>query len=456
MLARHFKILGMFALSGFLPPFIARSIDLALPCIAHEFSMPLITLSWIITAYLLATAVMIIPLGRVADIVGRKKIFLAGTVLFTVSTFLCAIATSGAFLIASRVIQGIASAMIFATANALLIALFSAQERGKALGINVAGIYLGSSLGPSLGGFMTQFFGWRSIFVLTTMLSVCVVLIATTYLDDDHPETHGESFDALGSFMYAVSMIGMLFGMTLLPTFNGTVLLLIGLILFGLFCVVEEYAKHPVLHVRLLLRNKVFALSSLAALLNFAAVFSLMFLLSLYLQYVHCLDAQSAGLIMLASPVTIFFGSPIAGKLSDVVDPRIIASWGMGLSSLALLGLCFLLNASTSYFFMIMLLIIFGCGSALFASPNTNAAMSSVPSRQLGVAASVINTMRLFGQTLSMGIATLVLTLYMGNVGITQHNSAQLTQGIQAALFVLAVLCCLGMLASIRSYTIKS
>lgn len=443
-----FKLLLMFGLCSFLPPFIGRSIDLSLPAIGNEFDITVISLSWVITAYLLATAVLLVPFGRFADIVGRKKIFISGSILFTITTILCGLAYSGQSLIAARMLQGAASAMIFGTAPAILVAMFPAGERGKALGISASGVYLGSSLGPSIGGIMTQYFGWRSLFFTTAILSIIVIAMAFMYIKEEWIDAHGESFDFIGSILYAASVIALLYGTTMLPNLSGYFVIIMGIILFIIFCIAEDYIKHPVFDVNLLLKNKAFAMLNLAALLLFSAAFAVPFLMSLFLQYVKGMSPKVAGLIILASPITMVIGSPIAGKLSDRIDPRIIATIGMTCSSLALLAMSFIINSNTPLPLIMGLLFIFGAGISLFSSPNTNAAMSSVTQKQLGAAASIINTTRIFGQTISMGISMLMLSLIVGKVEITSEIFPQLMKSIRITFLVFGLLCLIGVVAS--------
>lgn len=447
--ANKIKLMVMFGISSFLPSFLARSMDLALPTIGDEFGMTIIALSWIITVYLLTTSVLVIPFGRLADIIGRKKIFVAGISLFTVASILCSLAYSGKFLIAARLLQGISCAMLFSTATALIVSIFPLHERGKAIGMSVACVYLGSSLGPSLGGIMTQYFGWRSTFILAAGFGLIAIIMAISYLVHEKTESHGESFDFIGSILYATAAVSLLYGTTMLPKLTGYAVIGIGVILFAVFCVAEDYVKHPVFDIDLLLKNKTFAMSSLAAFLNFSAAFSVTFLMSLFLQYIKGMDPKTAGFIILASPITMVIGSPITGKLSDRVDPRIVASIGMALSSLALFAMSFCINSTTPIAVMVGLLLLFGAGLSLFATPNTSAAMGAVESRHLGVAASVINSMRLFGQTISMGISMLVLSLFVGKVEISDKVLPQLATSISVAFFIFGILCFIGIFASL-------
>jgi predicted MFS family arabinose efflux permease len=296
---------------------------------------------------------------------------------------------------------------------------------------------------------MTQYLGWRSVFFMIATLSVIVVVMAFAYLNHEKTESHGEPFDFIGSILYALAVIALLLGTTMLPEATGYLAILAGMVLFTVFCIAEDYIKHPVFDVNLLLKNKAFAMSNLAALLNFSAAFGVPFLISLFLQYIKGMSPQNAGLIILASPIMMVFGSPIAGKLSDKIDPRIVASTGMALISLALLLMSLVANNAVSLYWIIGLLMLFGTGASLFASPNMNSTMSCVTTRHLGVAGSVINTMRLFGQTVSMGITTLVLTLFVGRVEISNRVLPQLMGSIRLTLLIFGLLCLVGVFASL-------
>lgn len=439
--SHKFKLLLMFGLCSFLTPFIGSSINLAIPKIGHDFDMNIVSLGWIATIYLLSTAVFLVPLGRLADIVGRKKIFLFGIIIFTIASILCAISTSGIFILSARALQGLGSAMIFGTSMALLVSMFPPKERGKALGINATGVYTGSSMGPVLGGFITQYFGWRYIFVFATIIAAIVSIMAFKLLTHEDGQSKGEKFDLKGSILYGISVIAMLYGTTLLPAISGYAVIFAGITTFVIFCIIEDKTKHPVFHIDLLLKNKKFAMSNLAALLNFSAAFGIPFLLSMYLQYIRGFQPNQAGLILLISAITMVFGSPLSGRLSDKKDPRILASLGMTIASFGLLTISFILSPTTPIYLIAIGMFIFGFGMSLFATPNTHAAMESVTPRHLGLASSIFATMRMFGQTVSMGITMLVLSLMVGKVSGSSAVAPKLMHATQVTLFIFGLIC---------------
>ena len=441
-------ILAIAVMTSFLTPFMGSSINIALPAIGEEFSMDAISMSWVVSIYLLSSAVFLLPIGRVADIYGRKKILLLGIISFTVFSFLLAITTSSVLLIILRALQGIGSAMIFVTGVAILTSAFPARERGRVLGINVTSVYLGLSLGPFLGGILTQSLGWRSIFWVNVPLGLLVTFMIIWKLNGEWAEAKGEKFDFTGSFIYAASLICAMYGLSVLPELSGVWFLIAGFLSLLAFIWWEMKSKSPLLNLNLIRRNVAFAFSNIAALINFSATFAIAFLLSLYLQYTQGMSAQTAGFILIAQPVVMAIVSPLAGRLSDRIQPRVIASIGMALTAGGLLYFSFT-DANTSIGVIILGLVIVGLGLALFSSPNTNAIMSSVESRYYGVASALMSTMRMIGNMLSMGIVTVLFAVLIGRVEITPEYYAPFLQSMQIAFAVFAALCFLGIFASL-------
>jgi EmrB/QacA subfamily drug resistance transporter len=427
---------------------MATSINIALPSIGREFSIDAVTLSWITTAYLLAAAMFLVPFGRFADIRGRRKVFLAGMVGYTFVSFLCTLSSTESMLIALRALQGATDAMMFGTSTAIVTSVYPAAQRGRALGVTVACVYSGSALGPFIGGFLTQSFGWRSIFWLTTLLGLLVVALTFWKMRGEWAEARGQKMDVIGSLLYGLGLIGVMYGFRLLPSLNGAWFIIGGTAVLGAFVLRENRTPSPVLDMSLFRRNAVFALSNLSALINYAATYALSFLLSLYLQYIKGLSPRTAGLIMLAQPLMMAAFSPLAGRLSDRVEPRIIASTGMAMSAAGLFLTAFLTSQSPVPV-IVAILVLCGLGFALFSSPNTSAIMGSVPPRQYGVASATTGIMRLIGQMLSMGIAALIIGLYVGEVQITAPQHPAFLRAFRAGFFLCAGLCCVGILTSL-------
>lgn len=435
-------------LTSFLAPFMISAVNIALPDIQAEFEAGAVTLSWIATAYLLSTAVFLVPVGKIADIYGRKKYFSLGLTILTVSCILSALAPSVHLLIAFRVLQGVGAAMIITTGMAILTSVFPPHRRGRAIGIYVAAVYVGLSLGPTAGGIMTLHLGWRSIFWAIVPLGIVSMAVTNTCLMGEWKGTPGDKFDLSGSFLYGFSLIALIYGASLLPTleaFFGVALGIAGLVGFAFR---QASARYPVFDVRLFQNNRVFAFSSLAALINYAATFAVTFLMSLYLQYVKGFNPQSAGFILVFQPVIMAVLSPFAGRLSDRIEPRWIASCGMGLTAAGLLSLVFL-GPETPTGTIIGILCLLGLGFALFSSPNMNAIMGAVEKKYFGIASGAVATMRLLGQMLSMAVATVVFTLIMGSARIEATNLHLFLQSARIVFIIFTLLCAAGIYFSL-------
>lgn len=447
-------VLLIATMASFLIPFMGSSINIALPSIGKEFAMDAVSLGWVATSYLLASAVFLVPFGRIADIYGRKKIFTYGILIYTASSLLLATSTSGAMLISFRILQGIGGAMLFGTGLAILTSVFPIGERGKVLGINVAAVYLGLSLGPFLGGFLTQHFGWRSIFLATVPLGLIVIAAVFWKLKGEWVEAKGQKFDLIGSLIYGLGLVAIIYGLSLLPTIWGALAILTGIAVILVFIRWEMKVASPVLHMNLFKNNTVFAFSNLAALINYSATFAVIFLLSLYLQYAKGLSPQNAGLILVSMPAVQTIFSPVAGRLSDKIEPRILASAGMGLTTIGL-GFLTFLEQNTAIEFILVSLVILGFGFALFSSPNTNAIMSSVEKGSYGVASATLATVRQIGMMLSMGIVMLIFSVYIGRVEITPEYYPVFVKTLKIAFVIFTTLCFGGIFASLARGKIR-
>jgi len=435
-------------LASFLTPFMVSSINIALPAIGQEFQMNAVLMGWVPTSYILAAAVFLVPFGRLADIHGRKRVFAWGMWIFTASSLLCAFSSSSAVLITLRAIQGFGSAMIFGTGMAILTSVYPAAERGRVLGINVAAVYLGLSLGPVLGGFLTHQFGWRSIFLVNVPIGLFVIYFVAAKLKMEWAEARGEQFDVVGSLIYGITLVMAMYGLSRLPAQSGVLLVAAALIGTVLFVVWEMRTNSPLLNMDLFFHNAAFAFSNLAALINYSATFALTFLMSLYLQYIKGFTPQHAGLVMIAQPVVMALFSPLAGRLSDKIEPRIVASLGMGFTAVGLFLFTFL-DQDTHLGLIVAGLLVLGFGFALFSSPNTNAVMSSIEKRFYGVGSATLGTMRLTGQMLSMGIAMLIFSILIGNERITPEYYPLFLKSVRTAFLIFSALCCAGIFASL-------
>jgi EmrB/QacA subfamily drug resistance transporter len=441
-------VLLVTTIASFIFPFALSAVNIALPTIGKELSLDAVMLGWITTALLMSSAALLVPFGRIADIYGRKKIFIYGMVILTLSSLFSGMANSATMLISCRVFQGIGGAMVVGTTAALLTTVFPATERGKVLGINVAATYLGLSLGPVLGGVLTQHLGWRSIFFLSAILGLAVIGVVLWKLKGEWAGAKGEKFDLTGSVIYILGLVALVYGFTLLPEMSGVWLIVGGIIGLSAFVRWEMRTRSPVLDISLFRNSKTFTLSNLAALINYSATWAVSFLISLYLQYLKGFNPESAGLILVAMPAMQAIFSPLAGRLSDKIEPRIIASAGMALTTVGLIIFIFL-NKETPLGLIVGNLILMGFGFAFFSSPNTNAVMSSAPKTAYSVASATLGTMRSVGMVLSMGVAMLMFALYMGRVQITTEYYPLFQESMKTSFIVFAVLCFVSIFASL-------
>lgn len=440
-------VLLIAVLAGFITPFDGSAVNIALPVLGAEFHMDAIALSWVATAYLLSSALFLVPFGKIADIYGRKKIFLYGITIFSLSSLIMTMVSSTEMLIGVRVVQGIGSAMIFGTGVAIVTSVFPPGERGKALGTYITAVYIGLSIGPLLGGAMTQYLGWRSIFFVNVPIGITAILLILWKIKGEWAECRGEKFDLTGSAIYGLAVVAIMYGFSVLPDFKGVALIAFGILGVIIFALYEMKIPSPVLDITLLTKNRIFAFSNLSALINYSATFAVTFLLSLDLQYTKGFTPAHAGSILIVQPVVMAMISPIAGRLSDRIEPRIVASAGMTFTAFGLLLLIFL-TETTPIWHLLVILIVLGIGFGLFSSPNTNAIMSSVDKRFYGVASGMNGTMRLLGQMLSMGIAMMIFAIVIGPVEITPAYYSQFVLSLHYAFILFTVFCIFGVFAS--------
>ena len=434
--------------SAFLTPFMASSMNVAMPFIGKEFGLGAVTLGWVLTAYTLAAAMLLVPFGRLADLIGRKRIFALGLGLDIAGATIGALAPSASLLLLARAVQGVGGAMIFGTGVAILTSVYPPEARGRALGLNTAATYAGLSLGPVLGGFIVQAWGWRSIFLATVPIAAAALVITLVRLDGEWADARGERFDVTGAAIFGAGLVSLMYGFSRLPSPLGLVLTAAGVLALTGFIAVELRTPAPLLDLRLFRDNRIFAFSNLAALVNYSSTWAVGFLLSLYLQYIKGLPPHRAGLVLVAQPVVMALTSPAAGRLSDRTEPRLIASLGMALTAAALLLFGFL-RPSTSIGLLVGGLAVLGLGFGLFSSPNTNAVMGSVDRRSYGVASATLGTMRLSGQMLSAGVTMIVFSLFLGRSPLVPDLHPVFLLAVRSAFVLYAMLCSLGVFASL-------
>lgn len=437
------SVLTVAVLSSFLGPFLVSSVNIALPAIEKDFGLDAVSLSWVVTSYLLSSAIFLLPIGRLADLTGDVRMFKTGMVLFTAATFLCAFSPSGLFLIFMRVFQGLGASMTMTTGAPLLLSAFPPSERGKMLGFNVAAVYLGLAMGPFLGGIITQHWGWRSIFYFSSLMGIAGTLLTFSKLKNFESTSFPGKFDLKGAFLYGSALLLIVYNSSHLNSLAGWTLFSAGILLLVLFALQCGKSEHPLFDTALFTRNKMFAYSNIGALINYSATASIVFLMSLFLQKVRGLSPQAAGAILVSQPLVMAVLSPYAGKLSDKIEPRLIASTGMLLNATGLFLLAFV-NASTPQPLIIALLLFMGFGFALFSSPNMNTIMSSVEKNQLGTASGTASTMRLIGQMISMTVVMLAFSSRFKGIQVAMVPDIMFIQTGRFVYLFFSALCLAG------------
>lgn len=432
-----------FSLVAFMTAFMGSSINIALPTIGVEFSTGPVFQSWFATAYLMTTAVLLIPVGKLSDVVGRTKIFKIGLIIFSAFSLVCGVSPSATFFLVSRLMQGVGSAMLFTTSMAILVTVFPVSERGKVIGINTAGVYIGLSSGPFLGGIIAHQLGWRYIFFINFLIGICLIIPTLKKLNWEWKPPENEKYDFQGAGLYIFSLSTLMLGFTFLPKISGIILICVSIISFYVFHKMEVRITKPLFDFKIFSLNRTFTFSNLAALINYSATFAITFILSQYLQTVKNLSSQEAGFILITQPLMMAIFSPIAGKNSDKIEPQKLSSIGMGLLTTGLVVFCFI-SVDFPIYLIVINLIMIGIGFALFSSPNANAIMSSIDKNYYGVASSTLSSMRMVGQMFSMAIVIVILNIHIGGNIINTENIGYFMNGLRILFIIFSVLCFIG------------
>ena len=432
----------------FLAPYLGSAVNVALPAIQEDLSATAVHLSWIAAGYVLVSAMVALPVGRAADIWGRKRVLAGGIALLTVSSATCCLVRDPGVLIALRAFQGAAGGAVAVTGMAIVTSVFPPEERGSAFGLVIASVYTGLSAGPFIGGMLTQHFGWRSVFLSASMLGVAAFAWTAAGLKGEWADAAGQRLDVTGCLLYACGLFGIIFGASNLPGVLGLMPAMGGVAVIALFVRQQYSAPSPLLDIRFFAGNRVFAFSNLAALIHYSAVFAVAMLMSLYLQFVKGLTPQTAGLVLLVQPMVQAVFSPVAGRMSDRLDAGRVASAGMAVTMIGL-SMLLLTGPETSIGYVLSAFFVLGFGYAMFSSPNMNAIMNSVPGSHYGVASSVTTTMRSVGMSLSMATATLAISYFVGRAAIGPDSIPSLLRAMHVCFSVSVLLCSAGIIASL-------
>ena len=391
-------------------------IFIALPTIASELGISLFTMAWVIIGYSLVTASILLNFGRLGDIFGRVKLYTLGFIIFTFGSALCSISQSGEQLVGFRIIQAVGAAFLFSNSVAIVTDSFQSKERGKALGINQIAIVLGSVLGLVLGGFLTSYLGWRSIFWINIPIGIVGVFLSSKYLKE-LGSIRKEKIDWLGNISFAGGLFLVLAGITLWSFGLISNILITFLIIFGglsliiIFVLIEKFIsnEYPMFDFSLF-KIKSFLGGNIAILLNSIARGDFIFLISLYLQGAYMdLTPIETGIYLIPVSVAIAIFGPLSGWLYDRYDSRFFSALGLFITGIGFLFLT-QLQLETSFVELLLPFALIGAGMGIFASPNRASIMNSVPANRRGISASTGTTLFYVGRSLSIGISFLIMT----------------------------------------------
>lgn len=440
--------------TSFLTTFMSSSLNLSVPAMESFFHVNAATISWVISAYTMTVAALSLPLGKVADATGRRRVFLTGIAGFGLMSIASVFAVNIAMLIAFRVLQAMCAAMMFATNNAILISAYPHSMQGKVLGYSVASTYTGLTLGPVLGGFLNTHLGWKAIFTAAAIVALAAFSISFRSIPRD---AHGRASvkdpagrpDVRGTVLYVAAIALSLYGLANMTVSPGAKLVFAaGVALIAVFFAVEAGTENPIMKVSMFKRSRTFTFSNLAALLNYGSTFAISYTVSLYLQLVRGYPSDRAGLILIVMPAMQAVFSPWMGSLSDRVDPSKLASGGMGMCAAALILLT-RLRADTPIALVMLPLLIAGFGFAMFSSPNNNAIMSCVEREDYSVANSIIATMRNYGQSCGMAVLNIVTGIVLGQGALETAAPEQIVTWMRTAFIVFVFISIAGIFFSL-------
>jgi EmrB/QacA subfamily drug resistance transporter len=394
-------------------------VNAILPVITDYFNTSVATIEWVVTVYLLVVSGLLLSVGRLGDLRGNKKTYITGFFIFVLGSVSAGLSPSEAYLIGSRGIQAIGSAMLFANAPAILTKIFPASQRGQALGLQGTMTYLGLTTGPFLGGWLADHLSWHYVFFINVPIGLFTIWLSLKVIPNDTPEKGGEQFDMAGALTFMIGLTTLLFALNKGESLGWTSLPILAMmvasfLILSLFIWIEGHVKTPMLDLSLF-KRRIFAISTVSPILNYMCIYSVLFLTPFYLIHGRDLSASHAGLILTAQPIVMALTAPFSGSLSDRVGSRLPTTLGM----LILAAGLFLLGNSSSqtHLGMIVLgLATCGLGIGLFVSPNNSSLMGDAPRNRQGIASGILALARNVGMVLGIGLTGAIFTTFL-NLG---------------------------------------
>ena len=434
-------------ITSFFAVFLSAGIVLGVPSIASEFGMNNIVQNWIITIALLVVAVFTLPAGQISGKFGVKKSLIAGVLVFLLASIGACLSFSTESFLFFRVIQGIGGAFSNVASMAMVVQAIKPQNRGKALGFTVTGVYLAGSLSPVISGFLVYNFGWRSMFYFVIPFFVVCIALMIWKIPGDWKTYENDKIDSIGYIIYGVGILLFIYGFTSLMNITGKACALTGFVLLIVFAYYETKVNTPAFNMKLF-KNMKFTSSNVAALCSYLAIAAITTILNYHFQYVRGWNAQLSGLMLIITPIIMAIMAPNSGKLSDRIHPQKLAAIGMSIATVTLVILIFL-DANTPIYIIVVAMVLQGIGMGLFTSPNTNAIMSSVPPKETPNASAAQSAMRTIGQTMSLGLLTLMFAWVMGSLKLSAQYAGMIVQASQFVCIICTVICIIAIFASL-------
>ena len=456
---RKWLILTSVSLGSLMATLDGSIVNIALPAIQADFGIGLTTIEWVVVAYLLVVGSLLLPFGRLGEVLTFKRVYLVGFAVFTLASVLCGASPNVSALTAFRIVQGVGAAMIMAMGPAIVARTFPASERGRALGLNGISVSIGLSLGPALGGILTQVATWRAIFLINAPIGLFAILWAARVLPSETPGK-GQSFDARGAALSGGALFALLLALSDGQQWGWTSSAIVGLVIaFAIlgvaFVVVERRSIQPMIDLALF-KIRPFSAGLVSVVVAFAGLFTATFLLPFLLQQGRGFSPIEAGLLLTPVPITMALVAPFSGAASDRFGPRVLASAGMAIMSLGLLSLT-QLPVEFELPDLIWRLVLLGIGQGLFMSPNSSAVLGAVPRSRVGTASGTLAQMRVNGQALGIALSGAIVAtrmpVHLAALGVGAPTdavrAAALAGSIHDAFVVAAIVCSLGIVASL-------
>jgi EmrB/QacA subfamily drug resistance transporter len=423
-------------------------VNTVLPILSRELHTGIAGIEWVTTIYLLVISGLLLSVGRAGDLFGYRRLYLGGFVLFVLGSALCGVAGSANVLTALRALQALGAAMLMATAPAILTLTFPPHMRGRVLGALGTFTYLGLTAGPSLGGWLAGTFGWRSVFYINVPVGLVAIALAWRSIARDHVTQHEERFDFAGATLFTAGLVALLLALNQGHAWGWSsrrvaALVVVAALLLVLFVRVEQRRSSPMLDLSLF-RSRTFSAATVSALLNYACVYAVLFVLPFLLIQARGLSAPRAGIVLTAQPIVMAIVAPLSGAYSDKIGSRIPATAGMLLLTLGLVWLGMLVRQG-SLGWVAAALAVIGLGVGIFVSPNNSALMGAAPRNRQGIASGVLATARNVGMVLGVGFAGAVFTTVVARA---PTSTMGMVEGVRASLFAAAGLAAVGGITS--------